>query len=143
MEVGGHDSLLIQLRILPISHTSRCACLPPVDSLSGWVLEEQDAWIANPPGPVEFRDCIGIIDATYIRVQRPKEYSLERRLYSTYKKYHALFFVAIIDRRGGARRNDLSERDRQAGTCSSIRVYLYLPPFAQDDSDWWIEATLP
>jgi hypothetical protein len=40
------------------------------------------------------------VDATYVRVQRPKQYALERRLYSTYKKCHAVFFMAIVDRAG-------------------------------------------
>lgn len=61
---------------------------------------EQDEWIAHPVGPVEFRHCIGAVDATYVRIQRPKRYEDERRLYSTYKKYHAVFFICIIDRYG-------------------------------------------
>ena len=54
----------------------------------------------DPIGPAEFHDCIGIVDATYVEVERPKQYSLERRLYSTYKKTHAIFFLAIVDRGG-------------------------------------------
>jgi len=63
-------------------------------------MAEQDAWIAAPSGPAEFHDCIGIVDATYVKVERPHEYALERRLYSTYKKCHAVFFMAIVDRTG-------------------------------------------
>lgn len=68
------------------------------DSIHGWTLAEQDAWIAAPDGDPMFRDCIGVVDATYIRIERPKDYIMERRYYSTYKKYHAMFFLAIIDR---------------------------------------------
>jgi hypothetical protein len=71
-----------------------------VDAIDGWTIDEQDAWIARPYGDLTFADCIGIVDATYIRVQRPKNYQLERRMYSTYKKHHAAFFMAIIDRKG-------------------------------------------
>lgn len=53
-----------------------------------------------PSGPARFANCIGIVDATYVRVQRPRDTVKERRLYSQYKKYHAIFFLAIIDRRG-------------------------------------------
>ena len=70
------------------------------DRCDGWTLAEQDEWIANPFGDPLFRDCIGIVDGTYIRVQRPKNAVLERKLYSTYKKYHSFFFMAIVDRRG-------------------------------------------
>jgi hypothetical protein len=66
----------------------------------GWTLDEQDEWIAHPFGLDEFKLCIGIVDGVYIRVERPKNAVLERRLYSTYKKYHSLFFMAIVDRRG-------------------------------------------
>jgi hypothetical protein len=41
-----------------------------------------------------------MVDATYVEVERPKQYALERRLYSTYKKTHAIFFLAIVDRHG-------------------------------------------
>ena len=54
----------------------------------------------NPFGPADFADCIGIVDGVYFRVERPKDAKLERRLYSTYKKYHSVFFLVIIDRRG-------------------------------------------
>jgi len=40
------------------------------------------------------------VDATYIELQRPKDPVLERRTYSTYKKMHAIFFIAVIDREG-------------------------------------------
>lgn len=40
------------------------------------------------------------MDATYIELQRPKDPLLERRTYSTYKKMHAIFFIAVIDREG-------------------------------------------
>lgn len=70
------------------------------DAIAGWTLAEQDAWIAAPAGPSAFFDCLGIVDATYIRIPRPKDARQERRLYSTYKKYHAVFFLAIIDRAG-------------------------------------------
>jgi len=59
-----------------------------------------------------------MVDATYIRVERPKRYALERRLYSTYKKYHAVFFMAIVDRRG--QQQHCSAADAQACCpCSS------------------------
>jgi len=63
-------------------------------------MAEQDAWIVAPIGPQAFSHAIGIVDATYVRIQRPKNTQQERRLYSTYKKYHAVFFLAIIDRTG-------------------------------------------
>ena len=63
-------------------------------------MNEQRTWIAAPSGPEEFHDCIGIVDETYVRVHWPKVYAMERRLYSTYKKYHAVFFLAIVDRKG-------------------------------------------
>jgi hypothetical protein len=75
-------------------------CVVTADAIAGWTLAEQDAWLAAPLGPARFSDCIGIVDATYIRIQRPKNALQERRLYSTYKKYHAVFFLAIIDRDG-------------------------------------------
>jgi len=84
-------------------------------------MAEQDAWIAAPTGPAEFHDCIGFVDATYIRVERPKVYSLERRLYSTYKKYHAVFFVAIVDRLGLPQHIRVSSKQADS-TCSSLSV---------------------
>ena len=63
-------------------------------------MHDQNAWIAAPAGPAEFHGCIGIVDAMYIKVQRPQRYALERRLFSTYKKSHSVFFMAIVDRRG-------------------------------------------
>jgi hypothetical protein len=75
-------------------------CTADAYSMEGWTLDEQDEWIANPFGDPLFHDCIGIVDATYVRVQRPKDTALERKLYSTYKKYHSVFFLAIVDRRG-------------------------------------------
>ena len=68
--------------------------------IDGWTAAEQQAWLAAPTGPAQFHDCIGIVDATYVRVERPANSKLERRLYSTYKKYHAVFFMVIVDRRG-------------------------------------------
>ena len=65
--------------------------------------------MAAARGPPQFADCIGIVDATYIRVQRPKDPALERRLYSTYKKYHAVFFMVIVDRDG-----EWEQRERAA-----------------------------
>jgi hypothetical protein len=65
----------------PVCHTYLLTLLSlsvlPADSITEWTLAEQDAWIADPQGPAAFRDCIGIVDATYVRVQRPKEYALE------------------------------------------------------------------
>jgi hypothetical protein len=69
-------------------------------AIAGWSQDEQQEWIDSQYGPAEFRDCIGIVDATYIEVERPARYALERRLYSTYKKTHAVFFLAIVDRYG-------------------------------------------
>lgn len=99
-----------------LSAPSLCTFAPTVDALEGWTLAEQDAWIAAPHGDAMFHDCIGIADATYIRVQRPKTYALERRMYSTYKKYHAMFFVVIIDRRGECE----SKCAARACVCSSL-----------------------
>jgi len=80
--------------------SSVCLSVCAAYAITGWSMEEQDAWIAAPTGPAAFHDCIGFVDATYIRVERPAVYALERRLYSTYKKYHAVFFLAIVDRSG-------------------------------------------
>jgi hypothetical protein len=77
-----------------------CSLLFAAYSISGWTLDEQQAWMDDPSGPAEFHDCIGFVDATYVEVERPKQYALERRLYSTYKKTHAIFFLAIVDRHG-------------------------------------------
>ncbi len=86
---------------LLITHSARLLCvLSAADAIRGWTAAEQEEWIAHPFGPAEFRDCIGAVDATYVRIQRPKRYEDERRLYSTYKKYHAVFFICIIDREG-------------------------------------------
>ena len=74
--------------------------------------------MAAARGPPQFADCIGIVDATYIRVQRPKNPELERRLYSTYKKYHAVFFIVIVDRDGKLRKRKRSAR--HALTCSPL-----------------------
>jgi hypothetical protein len=63
-------------------------------------MDEQRAWIAHPHGPAQFHDCIGAVDATYVRIERPKTYADERRLFSFYKKYHAVFFMCVVDRRG-------------------------------------------
>ena len=68
--------------------------------IDGWTYDEQQQWMQNPFGPADFVDCIGIVDGVYFRVERPKDAKLERRLYSTYKKYHSVFFLVIIDRRG-------------------------------------------
>lgn len=81
------------------AHACFSACAV-ADAIAGWTLAEQDAWIAAPIGPLPFLHCIGIVDATYVRIQRPTDARQERRLYSTYKKYHAVFFLAIIDRFG-------------------------------------------
>ena len=48
--------------------TMLCVCCA-ADAISGWTMAEQDAWIAAPAAPAEFHDCIGIVDATYIKVQ--------------------------------------------------------------------------
>lgn len=93
------------------AHHFASVCLPSHDrhtrsfvstayAIEPWTIAEQDEWIAHPAGDPLFADCIGIVDATYIRVERPKNTKMERLTYSTYKKYHALFFLAIIDRRG-------------------------------------------
>ena len=83
---------------------TRSACLlcalSAADAICGWTAAEQEEWIEHPFGPAEFRHCIGAVDATYVRIQRPRRYEDERRLYSTYKKYHAVFFICIIDRHG-------------------------------------------
>lgn len=81
------------------------ASLPPpspslADNIRWWTSAEQQEWLAAPPLRGEFANCIGIVDATYVRVQRPKVYQQERRLYSTYKKYHSVYFLAVIDRQG-------------------------------------------
>lgn len=84
------------------SHTSS-TLLPlssSADAIQPWTLAEQDEWIAHPRFNPMFHDCIGIVDATYIKIERPKDYQTERRHYSTYKKYHALYFIAITDRYG-------------------------------------------
>ena len=87
--------LLITLRLLLCA-----AAVPTAYAITGWSQEEQQAWIDARYGPAAFQDCIGIVDATYIEVERPKRYALERRLYSTYKKMHSVFFLAIVDRYG-------------------------------------------
>ena len=53
-----------------------------------------------PTGDPLFHDCIGCVDATYVRIQRPKNSRMQRAFYSMYKKYHAVFFMCVIDRRG-------------------------------------------
>jgi hypothetical protein len=77
-----------------------------VDAIEGWTLAEQDAWIANPQGRAEFHSAIGIVDATYIYIERPKNVRLERITYSTYKKRHAVLFLALIDRQGTQKREN-------------------------------------
>lgn len=78
-----------------------CLCCAPADRIEAWTPEEQRQWLAAPAvDAAAFPECIGIVDATYLRVQRPKQNQQERRVYSTYKKHHALFFLAIVDRRG-------------------------------------------
>ena len=72
--------------------------LPAADAICGWTGEEQEQWLAHPTGPAEFHHCIGAVDATYVRIQRPKRNVDQLRLYSTYKKYHSVFFICIIDR---------------------------------------------
>lgn len=86
--------------LCPCSSRLFCRSVSAADAIRGWTAAEQEQWLAHPFGPVEFRDCIGAVDATYVRIQRPKRYEDERRLYSTYKKYHAVFFICIIDREG-------------------------------------------
>jgi len=81
-------------------HCSCLLCVCAADRINGWTMAEQLAWIARPQGPAQFQDCIGAVDATYVRIQRPKVYADERRLYSFYKKYHAVFFMCVVDRRG-------------------------------------------
>jgi hypothetical protein len=95
--------LLITARRCLLSLCSpRAVCRAAVTAyaIAGWSQDEQQEWIDVQYGPAEFRDCIGIVDATYIEVERPARYALERRLYSTYKKTHAVFFLAIVDRYG-------------------------------------------
>jgi hypothetical protein len=77
-------------------------CLSAVACGIRWwtISDQQEFRAAASVGPPEFAHCIGSVDATYIQVQRPKDYAWERRLYSTYKKYHAVFFVAVVDRKG-------------------------------------------
>ena len=65
-----------------------------------WSAAEQRQWMEHPAGPAEFSDCIGIVDATYLEIERPKDAVLERRCYSTYKKHHTLFVTVITDRLG-------------------------------------------
>lgn len=92
-----------------------------MDNIRGWTLDEQDQWREHPEGPEEFHSCIGIVDGTYIRVERPKEYTMERRLYSIYKKYHSVFFLCIIDRYGSFLQAQVDEHD----CCSSLYAYLF------------------
>lgn len=99
-----------------------CWILFLADAICGWTAAEQDEWIAHPTGDAEFADCIGIVDATYVRVYRPHTYSRERRLYSDYKKYHAVFFVAIVDRRGRFRYVDAGNTPR--GSSETAALYL-------------------
>lgn len=87
--------------VYPEALLTPCSVSPlPAYRICGWTTDEQLAWIAAPSGPAQFHDCIGIVVATYIRVERPVNAELERRLYSTYKKYHAVFFMVIVDRKG-------------------------------------------
>jgi len=78
-------------------------------------------------GPAAFHDCIGFVDATYIRVERPAVYALERRLYSTYKKYHAVFFLAIVDRSGRFRYIDVSNSPRGGSESAALHLSICLP----------------
>lgn len=100
---------------VPFAHS------PSAVALQGWTLAEQDAWIAAPSGPAAFRSCIGVVDATYIRIERPADYATERRYYSTYKKYHAMFFLAIIDRQGECALRTVAV---DVCTCSSVACLL-------------------
>jgi hypothetical protein len=86
--------------------------------IDGWTYEEQVDWINNPVGPAEFSDCIGIVDGVYARVERPKDSKLERRLYSTYKKYHSVFFLVIVDRKGTLDSKRLMISVKHSLTCS-------------------------
>lgn len=83
------------------------------DRIRGWTMDEQQAWIARPLGSPQFHDCIGAVDATYVRIERPKIYADERRLYSHYKKYHAIFFMCVVDRRGTDHMQTASAREDQ------------------------------
>lgn len=88
--------------------------------ITGWTEAEQQAWIDDPFGPAAFHDCIGIVDATYIAVLRPKDPQLERRLYSTYKKKHAVYFVVVVDRKG----TSASERCSSGKQAADVRHFL-------------------
>ena len=69
---------------LPMLTSASFLSLVTADAIAGWTLAEQDAWIAAPAGPRAFFDCLGIADATYVRIARPKDAGQERRLYYTY-----------------------------------------------------------
>lgn len=121
------------------AHACSCACAA-ADAIAGWTLAEQDAFIAAPVGPQQFAHCIGIVDATYIRIQRPKNALQERRLYSTYKKYHAVFFMAIIDRAGQLQHAALQRVREQLADCALINLFCYP---AQAAFASWTAATRP
>jgi hypothetical protein len=104
-----------------VAHSRACVCAA-ADAIAGWTLAEQDAWIAAPIGPQAFQHAIGIVDATYVHIQRPKNTQQERRLYSTYKKHHAVFFLAIIDRTG--RLQHAAGRERELADCRAHHLRL-------------------
>lgn len=105
------SNLYVRMNTPLCSHILHCFSfvLTAEYAIRPWTLDEQDEWIAHPTGSEEFHHCIGIVDATYVEIERPKDPILERRCYSTYKKCHALFFLAIIDRTG--KRYNIPEQD--------------------------------
>ena len=52
------------------------------DRIDGWNNDEISNFLSNPSVQL-FQQCIGVVDATYIRIQRPLDPLLERRYYSS------------------------------------------------------------
>lgn len=116
--------LLDSLTILPA-----CVSVCAAYRIAGWTEAQQQAWIDRPTGPAAFHDCIGIVDATYISVLRPKDTLLERRLYSTYKKRHAVYFVVVVDRQGTSA-SELCCADKQAADVRHFCLFVTQDSFA-------------
>jgi hypothetical protein len=77
------------------------------DSINWWSVDEMIEFRNAPPTAIvpadRFRFCIGSVDGTYLRIQRPAKGQGESWYYSAYVKSHAILFITVIDRYGRIR----------------------------------------
>jgi hypothetical protein len=97
-------------------------CLSSEDAyhIQGWSPAEQAQWVLHPP-PIQFPQCIGCVDGWYLRINKPTDFETAGHYYSQYKKYYALLFIVVVDRRGRIR---FISPPRQPGHTSETSAFL-------------------